>query len=67
MQTLSVKAIKARILAKEFRSRIPTGMAIRLPDDITDKLGDDQVKTFFRYLKQFGLIQRPDLYWERRN
>jgi hypothetical protein len=60
-----VKKMAARRLAKEFRSRIGTNLAIRLPDDIIDQLGDDQVEDFFAYCKQFGLVRRDDCFWER--
>lgn len=65
MDVDTIKAMKVRRLAKEFRNRIPINMAIRLPDDITDKLKDDQIEDFFRYLKQFGLVKGSDFYWER--
>lgn len=60
-----LRKMEARKLAKEFKSRIPENLAIKLPDDITDRLGDDQVQDFFAYCAQFGLVRRRDCFWER--
>ena len=61
----TVRKMGARRLAKEFKSRIGTNLAIKLPDDIIDRLGDDQVDDFFAYCEQFGLVRRDDCFWER--
>ena len=55
-----------RVLAKKFKARIPTNMAIPIPDDIIDKLKDVDIPYFFDCLASLGLQQKNERHhWEK--
>lgn len=60
--------MKLRIMAKKFKASIPAQMAKSLPNNLVDKLEDDEVYTFFKILDEIGLHRPRDFGpWERKH
>jgi len=59
--------VKMRILAKRLKERIPSGMSIKLPDDIANEIPDSPVFMiiFEENCESMGLQQIKG-YWERK-
>lgn len=57
---------RLRVKAMKFKSSIPTGMGLKLSDDLVDSLKDDEIEAFYKILNQLGL-QKIGNYWERKD
>ena len=63
---MDLRTAKLRVIAKKFKASIPAGMALRIPDEILDKLADKDIQDFYRILNELGLQrQQGGGYWER--
>jgi hypothetical protein len=61
---MNLATAKLRVKAKKFKSSIPIGMALMLPDKLIDSISDKDIKEFLSILTQIGLHQEGN-YWER--
>jgi len=61
-----LRRAQLRVWAKEFRASIPDNMASKLPENILDKLQDDEVEEFYAILRSLRLERQPfRTYWEK--
>ena len=54
---------RARLFAQEVKDS--DGYALRVPDELIDWLTDEEVLTFHHLLREYGLVRRPDMRWEK--
>lgn len=67
MPYIDVRAVLLRSRARKFATEVKSSnMACTIPDEIIDWLKDEEIEEFREALKRFGLVQRKDFYWERK-
>lgn len=60
------RALLVRSKARKFAAMVrDQNMAFSIPEDVFDWLKDDEIEPFKDCCKQFRIVQRPDLRWER--